>query len=195
MPIRLKVRFFDDEVQLVVYNTLSLFLLLQKLADVTSMPSNSFKVKAIEQQRIFRIDNKAENDEIKATISLKDLEIYDGTPLMIELKEEGDDVGADEAQPEAQDDAGDGQSQAKPKEEHVLLDDTPNLRTALVEKANEAGVEVMQVDILKMTIKDLTEKICKEFFLKAPQRLLNLTTSRYYTKEDENKLLCEFEQF
>ena len=138
MPIRLKVRFFDDEVQLVVYNTLSLFLLLQKLADVTSMPSNSFKVKAIEQQRIFRIDNKAENDEIKATISLKDLEIYDGTPLMIELKEEGDDVGADEAQPEAQDDAGDGQSQAKPKEEHVLLDDTPNLRTALVEKANEA---------------------------------------------------------
>lgn len=51
----------------------------------------------------------------------------------------------------------------------------------------------MQVDILKMTIKDLTDKICKDLFLKAPQRLLNLTTSNYYTKEDENKLLKEFE--
>ena len=48
LPVRLKVRFFDDEAELVVYNTLSLFLLLQKLADVTSMPSNAFKVKAIE---------------------------------------------------------------------------------------------------------------------------------------------------
>ena len=67
------------------------------------------------------------------------------------------------------------------------------MRTALVGRADEAGVEVMQVDILKMTIKDLTDKICKDLFLKAPQRLLNLTTSNYYPKEDENKLLKEFE--
>ena len=101
MPIRLKVRFFDDEFELVAYNTLSLFLLLQKISDMTQMPSGTFKVKAIEQQRIFRIDNKAINDEIKATISMKDLEIFDSTPLIIELKEEGeDDANVDEEQQE-----------------------------------------------------------------------------------------------
>ena len=77
----------------------------------------------------------------------------------------------------------------------MLLDDTPNLRTCLVERAGIRGCEVMQVDILKMTIKDLTDKICKELFLKQPQRLLNLTNNRYYTKEDESMLLSAFEQF
>ena len=91
--MRLKVRFFEDETEIVVYNNLSLFLLLQKIADMTQMPANTFRVKAIDQARIFRIDNKAENDEIKATISMRDLEIYDGTPLVIELKEEGEDDG------------------------------------------------------------------------------------------------------
>lgn len=62
-----------------------------------------------------------------------------------------------------------------------------------MEKAGERSSTVMTVDILVMTIADLTEKICKELHLKQPQRLLNLTSNRYYTKEDEFKLLSAFE--
>ena len=57
------------------------------------IPTDQFRVKAIDEARIFRIDNKAKNDEIKATISMKDLEIHDGTPLVVELKDDGDEEG------------------------------------------------------------------------------------------------------
>lgn len=90
VPMRLKVRLFEDETELVVYNILSLFLLLQKISDMTQIPTDQFRVKAIDEARIFRIDNKAKNDEIKATISMRDLEIHDGTPLIVELKQDGD---------------------------------------------------------------------------------------------------------
>lgn len=123
---------------------------------------------------------------------MKDLEIFDGTPIMIELKEDGDDAVEDENQGEDNQDNSEAVLD-KHKDESIDLDSTPNLRTALVEKGWEAGVEIMQVDILKMTIRDLTNKICKDFFLKEPHRLLNLTSGKYYTKEDENKLLHEFE--
>jgi len=75
------------------------------------------------------------------------------------------------------------------------VDDTPNIRTCLVHRKDVSAVENIQVDILKQTVADLTAYICKEFFLKPPQRIRNLTANRFYNKEDEGKLLKEFEQF
>jgi len=88
LPIRLKIRVFGDEVEKVVYNTLSLYLLLKQLQDMTGLDAGIMKVKAIEDARIRRIDNKFKTDEAKMVNSLLDLEIYDGTPIVVEVKEE-----------------------------------------------------------------------------------------------------------
>jgi len=56
------------------------------------------------------------------------------------------------------------------------VDDTPNIRTCLVHRKDVSAVENIQVDILKQTV-------------------ANLTANRFYNKEDEGKLLKEFEQF
>ena len=86
LPIRLKIRVFGDEVKKVVYNTLSLYLLLKQLQDMTGLDAGTMKVKAIEDARIRRIDNKFKTDEAKMVNSLLDLEIYDGTPIFVEVK-------------------------------------------------------------------------------------------------------------
>ena len=43
-----------------------------------------------------------------------------------------------------------------PDSEYVNLDETPNLRSGLVHQETNDPVENLTVDILKMTIKDLT---------------------------------------
>ena len=78
-----------------MYNTLSLFLFMKKLEDMTSFPPETVKVKAICDKRIFRIDNKAKNEEVAMTISLMDLEIHDGVPIEVELKEEEEEEQVD----------------------------------------------------------------------------------------------------
>ena len=79
---------FGDETEITVYNTLSVYLLLKKLEDMTSFPPETVKVKALCDQREVRIDNKAKTPDLQMTISLQQLEIFDGTPIEVELKDE-----------------------------------------------------------------------------------------------------------
>lgn len=79
---------FGDETEIVVYNTLSVYLLLKKLEDMTSFPPETMKVKAVCDERETRIDNKAKTPELQMTISLLELDIFDGTPIEVDLKDE-----------------------------------------------------------------------------------------------------------
>lgn len=56
-------------------------------------------------------------------------------------------------------------------------------------------MEKITVDILKMTISDLTKYIIKEFHLVGNYRLRNLTSGALYTSADCDSLLTSFEQF
>ena len=76
-----------------------------------------------------------------------------------------------------------------PDSEYVNLDETPNLRSCLVHQETNDPVENLTVDILKMTIKDLTQYIIKEFHLKGPYRIRNLTSGQLYTQNDQDSLL------
>ena len=76
------------------------------------------------------------------------------------------------------------------------VDDTPNMRSVLAytEDAPQ-DVETFYVDILKMTIKDLTDFLIEKMGLKGPYRMRNLTKNQLYTKEEIDIKLEKFEQF
>lgn len=46
------------------------------------------KVKAIDEDKVRRLDNKFKNVEVHKLNTLKDYEIFDRTPIMVELKED-----------------------------------------------------------------------------------------------------------
>lgn len=76
------------------------------------------------------------------------------------------------------------------------LDDTPNLRSCIVNsEEKDQTFERFHVDIFTMTIKSLTEYLAREMKLKGPRRLRNLTTKKLYIKEEEDLILNTFEQF
>ena len=76
------------------------------------------------------------------------------------------------------------------------LDETPNLRSLIVNTEEHPNkFENFTVDILKDTIRTLTDYLTKELCLKPPQRMKNLADQKLYTKEEENKLLCDYESF
>jgi hypothetical protein len=69
-----------------------------------------------------------------------------------------------------------GEQFVLPYSDDVNVDETPNLRTCLVHQDTNDPVEKLTVDILKMTIKDLTQYITKELHLSGPYRIRNLTS-------------------
>lgn len=80
----------------------------------------------------------------------------------------------------------------------LKLDDTPNLRTCIVNTDIEPGnFETITVDILQTTIKQLTEKLVNHFgYPKTSKyRIRNLEKNMLYCKEELDQLLKCFMQF
>ena len=80
---------------------------------------------------------------------LKEYDIFDRTVITVDVSQKN------ESDQEIKNEAGE---QIKlPDSEYVNLDETPNLRSCLVHQETNDPVENLTVDILKMTIKDLTQ--------------------------------------
>jgi hypothetical protein len=88
------------------------------------------------------------------------------------------------------------QSEAKP-ERALHVDDTPNLRTCVVNSDIEPTnfENNFTVDILTTTIQQLTDRLAKERGVKQPARLRNLEKNLLYAKEETTQLLKCFHQF
>ena len=84
MPIRLKVRIFDEEVELTFYNTTPLEDLFTKLSDMSGIAKDQLKVKSICDAKIRRIENKNPQN------TLKMLEIIDKSTITVEIKDDQD---------------------------------------------------------------------------------------------------------
>lgn len=58
MPIRLKIRMFDggEEVELPLYSSLTLNMLLTKLTDMTGLTPETMRIKAVQDGRVRRLD-------------------------------------------------------------------------------------------------------------------------------------------
>ena len=84
MPIRLKVRIFDEEVELTFYNTTTLENLMVKLVEMSGIAKDEMKIKSINEAKIRRIDNKDPQN------TLKTLELVDKSSITVELKDSED---------------------------------------------------------------------------------------------------------
>ena len=84
MPIRLKVRIFDEEVELTFYNTTPLEDLFTKLSDMSGIAKDQLKVKSICDAKIRRIESKNPQN------TLKMLEIIDKSTITVEVKDDQD---------------------------------------------------------------------------------------------------------
>ena len=117
---------------------------------------------------------------LKGNKQLKDYEIVDRTVITVDVtdKEESD-----------QEIKKEGEQLVLPDSEDINVDETPNLRTCLVHFETNDPVEKLTVDILKMTIKDLTQYITKELHLEGQYRIRNLTTGKLYNQNDQDSLL------
>ena len=122
---------------------------------------------------------------LKGNKMLKEYDIVDRTVITVDVSEK------DESDQEIKTEA--GEKLVLPDSEYVNLDETPNLRSCLVHQETNDPVENMTVDILKMTIKDLTLYIIKELHLNGPYRIRNLTTGKLYSQKDQDSLLSQFE--
>ena len=61
IPIRLRLRVFGEEVEFLTYSSNTIENLLTQLTERTGLDPKSFKVKALEESKIRRIDNKLNN--------------------------------------------------------------------------------------------------------------------------------------
>ena len=84
MPIRLKIKIFDEEVELTYYNTTTLGEVFEKLSEMSGIEKDQMKVKSICEAKIRRIEKKSPQS------TLKSLEIIDKSTLTVELKDEED---------------------------------------------------------------------------------------------------------
>jgi hypothetical protein len=87
-------------------------------------------------------------------------------------------------------------SDARPADEDMNLDDSPNMRACLVSTDDEPGIfQRIYADIFTSTIHDLTEILKREFKREGPHRIRDLLLKKLYSKEDEGMLLKTFSQF
>jgi hypothetical protein len=91
---------------------------------MTGMAIDQMKVKAVQESRIRRLDNKKE-DEMQKTLA--EMEFTEGMALIVELKDATDDE-PEEVKVTKEDDT---KVDEKPAEKDENVNDTPNLRTVL----------------------------------------------------------------
>lgn len=58
IPLRLRLRVFGDEAEFLTFSSLTIDNLITQLTERTGLEAETFKVKALEESRIRRIDNK-----------------------------------------------------------------------------------------------------------------------------------------
>ena len=108
LPIRLRIKVFGDETELLVYNSMSAYLLLKKLEDMTSFAPETMKVIAVSgvgsNRREIRIDNRARTPEALMTVSLLELDLNDGTEIQVDLKDE-EEIAREQQEAQQQEDA------------------------------------------------------------------------------------------
>lgn len=82
MPVRLRMRVFGDEVELLAYNTLTINSLVDRITERIGLERAAIKVKILEENTIRRIDNKLKDKGNKSRwTTLQDLKIVDDTPI------------------------------------------------------------------------------------------------------------------
>ena len=82
MPLRLRLRVFGDEVELLAYNTLTINSLMDRITDRIGLERAAIKVKVLEENTIRRIDTKLKDKGNKSHwTTLQDLKIVDNTPI------------------------------------------------------------------------------------------------------------------
>ena len=121
------------------------------------MDLERMKVKAVSDDKIRRLDNKYKNKEVLKLTTLKDLDITDRTPIVVEYIE--DDELEAQAIIESASTVNEETTEASSTVAEALavpdnivsLDDTPNLRSCLVntQGAPESDAERFSIDILK----------------------------------------------
>jgi len=208
MPLRLRMRVFGDEVELLAYNTLTINSLMDRITDRIGLERAAIKAKVLEENTIRRIDNKLKDKGNRSRwTTLQDLKIVDNTPIQIEVKEEQEQMQDEWVEEPAAEDDGAGvpegsslASDARPADGDVNLDDreeySPNMRACLVSTDDEPGIfQRIHADIFTTTIHDLTEILKREFKREGPHRIRDLLLKKLYSKEDEGMLLKTFSQF
>jgi len=82
MPLRLRLRVFGDEVELLAYNTLTINSLIDRITDRIGLERAAIKGKVLEENTIRRIDTKLKDKGNKSHwTTLQDLKIVDNTPI------------------------------------------------------------------------------------------------------------------
>ena len=127
-PMRLAIRLFGEDVDMRTYSSLKLEDLMLKLSDISTIPIKRLIVKAIDETKIRRLDIWYRSQS-KRKQTLKDLEILDRTPLMIESKED-DEVEAEEQAEQTVEVEQEGEEQ--PKEAETMIDESSNIRSCIV---------------------------------------------------------------
>lgn len=185
LPVRLNVRYFGEQSEIIVYTSSKISEIKEKVAKMVSADLPTLRMKLINEDKIMKFEGSG---------TLKDLEVVDRTSILVEIKDaETEEAveGPSEEENHLEKNKGEDPSPAVEN-----IDDTPNLRSCIVNsEEKEQTFERFHVDIFTMTIKSLTEYLTREMKLKAPRRLRNLTTKKLYVREEEDKVLNEFEQF
>ena len=82
IPLRLRLRVFGDEAEFLTYSSLTIENLIAQLTDRTGLEASSYKLKALEENMIRRIDNKLNDKKAHNRLNtLFDLKIADNTPI------------------------------------------------------------------------------------------------------------------
>lgn len=124
--------------------------------------------------------------------TLAEMEFTEGMALIIELKDAADEE-PEEAPVKKEDDKDEAE---KPAEKEENVNDTPNLRTVLAcHEDAPSDTKTLIVDILKMSVKDLTAFLVKELEVKGAHRVRKLFDNKLFNKEDEDTLLATFPGF
>lgn len=107
------------------------------------------KARAIDGSQIRRIDNKLWNKQTKCANTLRDLKLFDNTAILVELK----DSAEAEIEKIKQAEEREEMPELVEIDEIINCDDTPNIRTCIVNQENAPQVfEMIQVDIFKTTL-------------------------------------------
>ena len=86
MAIRLRINLIGEDSTMIVYNSLDLFSLLERLSTLAQKPLAELMIKSVDEGKFKRLDNRFKNAEVNKINTLKDLEIKDGSTIVVAVK-------------------------------------------------------------------------------------------------------------
>ena len=119
LPVRLKIRYFEEEQEILVYTSEKVSDIKTRVAEMVSAELSTLKMKLINEDKITKFEGNG---------TLKDLSVVDRTSILVEIKDS--EAETEEAVEGPEDE--EMKNEEKKPESVENLDDTPNLRSCIV---------------------------------------------------------------